>query len=59
MATNPVKYALPGEEQRKEMAAITTCWDQLTKLDTHARYRVIDWLRSWAQAEDPKGDGGF
>lgn len=52
-AANPkVKYALPGEEQRKEMGIITGCWDQLSKLDTAARYRVLRWLDAWAQSED-------
>lgn len=51
-----VKYALSGEEQRKEMEVISVCWDRLSKLDTHARVRVIDWLRSWAYTEAPSED---
>jgi hypothetical protein len=58
----PIKYALPGEEQRKEMAVITACWDQMSKLDSHARFRVLDWLRAWARTEASKDicdDEGF
>lgn len=49
-----IKYALSGEEQRKEMTIIANCWDQLSKLDTHARVRALDWLRSWTNAEAPE-----
>lgn len=55
-----VKYALPGEEQRKEMAVITACWDQMSKLDSHARFRVVHWLEAWVRSEAPADDnGGF
>lgn len=54
-----VKYALPGEEQRKEMEAISTCWATLSKLDSHARSRVIDWLQSWAHSEKPDDEKDF
>ncbi len=53
--TDKIKYALPGEEQRKEMAVITACWDQMSRLDSFARYRVVNWLRAWVHAEAPEG----
>lgn len=56
MATD---YALSGETQRAEMDAITKVWAILSPLDTAARYRVIEWLQSWARHERPEGDGTY
>jgi hypothetical protein len=51
-----VKYALPGEAQRREMQVISDCWDLLSKLDSHARYRVLGWLGAWVRAEVPEDE---
>lgn len=52
----PTEYALSGETQRREMDVINQAWALLSPLDTAARYRVLEWLSSWARHEAPKGE---
>lgn len=51
-----IKYALPGDEQRKEMAVITVCWDEMSRLDSLAHSRVVSWLSAWVRSEMPEDE---
>ena len=56
MARPPQRTALSEAELRHEQEAQTACWKYLQPLDSRARFRVLEWLGSWARAETPFDD---
>lgn len=55
----PVQHALSTNEISDELRRLSACWEQLQPLDSHARMRVLEWLRMWAGSEDPARGGVF